>query len=264
MASSADDPRDPTNRALPIGWATDLAVLEHMGSTIDDHGDHLVVRSPRNLDFHWGNCIFITDPNSVDDADRWVQIFRRAVPDADWIAIGLARMPDDPEPWVTRGLELELDDVLATTIMPRQTAPPVGYDVRPLVGADWEQVITRAVADDTQEGFARARADAQRDLVERGIAHFVGAFHEDRLVAELGIVDCRAMARYQNVGTAPEHRGRGIASHLLGVAAEWAFSRGCTQWVIVTEAVNPAGRVYRRAGFELVAPSVQAYRAPRP
>jgi hypothetical protein len=46
------------------------------------------------------------------------------------------------------------------------------------------------------------------------------------------------------------------------VAAAWAASRGCTQWVIVTEATNPAGRVYRKAGFELVEPIVQAYRAP--
>ncbi|HYO01189.1 MAG TPA: GNAT family N-acetyltransferase [Mycobacterium sp.] len=260
-------------RILPLGWATDLAVLKHMGSTVEHRGDHLVVRTAQNPDFHWGNCIFVTDPDAVDDADRWVQTFRRAVPGADWIAIGLARMPANKEEWATSGLELEMDDVLATATLPRQTAPPVGYDVRALVGADWEQVVVRAMTENAEtaeheprshERFARARAQSQRDLVERGVAQFVGAFFEDRPVAELGIVDCGGTARYQNVGTASEHRGRGIASHLLGVAARWASSRGCKQWVIVTEAVNPAGRVYRKAGFELVAPSVQAYLAPRP
>ncbi|GLP75287.1 hypothetical protein TUM20983_23970 [Mycobacterium antarcticum] len=237
-------------------------MLAHMGSTVEDRGDHLVVRTPRNPDFHWGNCIFVTDSQAVDDADRWVRTFRSAVPDADWIAIGLAQMPANPQAWATCGLELELDDVLATAVLPKQTTPPVGYDVHALVGADWEQVITRAVSEGTHERFATARANAQRDLVDHEVAQFVGAFFESRLVAELGIVDCGGTARYQNVGTALEHRGRGIASHLLGVAASWAASRGCTEWVIVTEAVNPAGRVYRRAGFEVVAPSVQAYRAP--
>ena len=82
-------------------------------------------------------------------------------------------------------------------------------------------------------------------------------------IRDRGIVDCGGTARYQNVGTAPEHRGKGVASHLIGVAATWAASHGCAQWVIVTEATNPAGRVYRNAGFELVEPIVQAYRAPR-
>ena len=175
-------------------------------------------------------------------------------------------------PWQRHGVELQVDEVLATETIPRQTGAGADYVIRGLVGEDWEQLVAREMAvneETTQydaaahERFARARARSQRALVERGVAQFVGAFFEGRLVAELGIVTCGATARYQNVGTAADHRGRGIASHLLGVAAVWASERGCTRWVIVTEATNPAGRVYRRAGFELVAPSVQAYRAPR-
>ncbi|MCW2512139.1 MAG: hypothetical protein JWR11_1181 [Mycobacterium sp.] len=258
---------------LPLGWTTDLAVLRYMGSTIEDRGDHLVVRTPRNPDFHWGNCIFVTDPDAVDDADRWVETFHLAVPGVDWVTVGVARMPSDVAAWARLGLELGFDEVLATLTMPRQTVRPEGYEVRALAGEDWTQLVARAMAENERTGahdpasygrFARARADAQRDLVARGLAQFVGAFCEGRLVGDLGIVDCAGTARYQAVGTAAEHRARGIASHLLGVAGAWAATRGCTQWVIVTEAANPAGRVYRRAGFELAAPSVQAYLEPRP
>ena len=73
---------------------------------------------------------------------------------------------------------------------------------------------------------------------------------------------CGPTARYQDVTTDEEHRGRGLASHLLGVAAQWAAERGCEQWVIVTGATNPAGRVYRRLGFAPDAGTVQAYRRP--
>jgi GNAT superfamily N-acetyltransferase len=255
---------------LPLGWVTDLAVLEHLGSTVEDRGDHLVVRTPQNPDFHWGNCLFVSDPDAVDDAARWVREFERSVPGADWVAIGLAGMPTDESAWSRYGLDLGLDDVLATSTLPRQTTRPDGYEVRALAGEDWAQLVSRAVAENDRtaehdpgqyERFTRARTQGQRDLAERGVATFVGAFFEERLVADLGIVDCSGTARYQNVGTAIEHRGRGIASHLLGVAATWASARGCTRWVIVTEATNPAGRVYRSAGFTLAEPSVQAYRA---
>jgi GNAT superfamily N-acetyltransferase len=82
------------------------------------------------------------------------------------------------------------------------------------------------------------------------------------LVADLGIVVCGTTARYQSVGTDADHRRRGLASHLLGVAANWSADRGCTRWAIVTEATNPAGRIYRGVGFEPDVGSVQAYRPP--
>lgn len=258
-------------RMLPLGWATDIAVLEHMGSSIEDRGDHIVVRTPRNPQFHWGNCIFVTDPDSVDDADRWVSAFGAAIPEADWVAIGLARMPVDADAWARRGLDLEPDDVLASSTPPRQTTPPAGYEFRAVADEDWEQLVARDMAENdatneyeprTHELFVRARVGVQRDLSDRGVAAFFGAFHDERLVADLGIVRCGATARYQNVGTATAHRNRGLASHLLGVAAAWARGRGCDRWVIVTEASNPAGRVYRRAGFVTDEPNVQAYRPP--
>jgi GNAT superfamily N-acetyltransferase len=68
--------------------------------------------------------------------------------------------------------------------------------------------------------------------------------------------------RYQSVGTDDEHRRRRLASHLLGVAARWAADQGCNRWVIVAEATNPAGRVYRSVGLEPDVGNVQAYRKP--
>jgi GNAT superfamily N-acetyltransferase len=161
------------------------------------------------------------------------------------------------------------DDVLTTRAMPRSTPLPDGYAVRQFGDSDWELSVARAVAENARSGdedpqsyeqFVRRQTEARRALSERGLAAFYGAFADGRLVAELGIVRCGTTARYQHVGTDEEHRRRGLASHLLGVAARWAGDQGCDQWVIVTEATNPAGRVYRAAGFELGAGSVEAYR----
>jgi GNAT superfamily N-acetyltransferase len=257
-------------RTFPPGWATDLAILEHCGSIVVDREDHLVVRTPHNPDFHWGNCLFVTDEDTVGDARKWVDAFQSAFPEATWVAIGLTRMPDDLDAWVELGLELELDDVLTTRILPRQTPLPEGYTVRRLSGKDWGQSVARSVAenDRTQEQdprsyerFAQAQADARRSLSERDVGASFGAFAGDTLIADLGIVRCGKTARYQSVSTADQHRRRGLASHLLGVAARWADG-GCDRWVIVTEATNPAGRVYRSLGFEPDTGNAQAYRKP--
>ena len=53
-------------RHLPPGWATDLAILELCGSVVEDRTDHLLVRTPGNPGFHWGNCLFVTDTGAVD------------------------------------------------------------------------------------------------------------------------------------------------------------------------------------------------------
>ncbi len=258
-------------RDLSPGWATDLAVLEFSGSVVDERGDHLVVRTPTNPDYHWGNCLFVLDEAAVDDAERWVTTFNAAFPNSSWVAIGLARMSSDAVAWTALGVELELDDVLTTRGQPLESALPAGYSVRQLGDDDWEQSISQAIAEnertgeeerDSYERFIRAKMQTRRSISEQGVAAFFGAFHDGTLVADLGIVRCGTTARYQAVGTDLEHRGRGLASHLLGVAGAWAAQRGCDQWVIVTEATNPAGRVYRKAGFELNASNAQAYRAP--
>ena len=137
---------------MPPGWQTDLAVLRHSGSTIEDRGDHLIVRSPHSPDFHWGNCVFVTDAATVNDAEGWVRTFHAAMPTATWVAIGLVRMPDDQEPWLTQGLDVELDDVLTTRTLPRQTPLPEGYTVRRLADGDWAQSVARTVAENKQSG----------------------------------------------------------------------------------------------------------------
>jgi GNAT superfamily N-acetyltransferase len=256
---------------LDAGWATDIAVHELSGSSVEDLGDHLVVRSPRNPRHHWGNCILVREPDAADDADRWVGVFREAFPAAEWIAVGLRRMPAEAAPWSVYGAELEPLEVLTTSELPRQTAPPDGYEVRRLAGDDWEQTVTLAVDENARTGshpgnlyeaFARSRTEQTRALCDRedDVAAFFGAFAGGVLAAQLGIVRCASLARYQSVVTDAEHRRRGLASHLVGVAASWAADRGCERWVIVTETTNPALGVYQGVGFAPDGGNVQAYR----
>jgi GNAT superfamily N-acetyltransferase len=254
-------------RNVPPGWATDLAVLELTGSTVEDRGDHLVVRTPDNPGFHWGNFVLVTDPAAGDDAERWVSTFAAEHPDATWTAVGLVTSPTDPSAWQALHMDLGIDEALTTRSCPGATALAEGYVVRQLDGDAWAQSIERAVQGNEREdartfrAFAEQRVAARRVLSARGDAAFFGAFAGGRLVAELGIVRCGTTARYQDVGTDAAHRRRGLARHLLGVAAGWAGERGCERWVIVAAADSDAGRLYRQAGFSPDRPSVLAYRS---
>ena len=258
-------------RTAAPGWATDLAILELTGSIMEDHGDHLVVRTPHNPDFHWGNLLFVTDVESVGDARRWVTTFERAFPEAPWVAIGLVGMPEDRDAWAAHGIDLELDDVLTARTLPRRVTLAQGYTVRRFRDGDWAQALTQAVAKNDRTGeedpvsfarFAQALTQTRRGLSGRDLGAWFGAFAGPTLVADLGIVRCGDMARYQDVSTRAEHRRQGLASHLLGVAAQWAADGGCERWVIVTEPTNEAGRVYRGVGFTPDIGSVSAYRRP--
>ncbi|MDE9367218.1 GNAT family N-acetyltransferase [Luteipulveratus sp. YIM 133132] len=261
------------SRDLPAGWSTDLAILALKGAVVDDRGDHLVVTTPGNPRFHWGNFVLVTDPAAADDAARWMSVFEDAFPHAGWRAIGLTREPGNRTAWTGLGLDLEQDEVLTASTLPRMTPLADGYLARALVSDDdWSQRLRRDVEENDISGvhdpddflrFSQDQVRTQRAMSEDGTGAWFGAFDTDGvLVADLGIVSCGRRARYQSVGTQEAHRRRGLAAHLLGVAARWAAERGCEEWVIVTGSENPAGRVYRSVGFEPAAASTSAYRPP--
>jgi GNAT superfamily N-acetyltransferase len=256
---------------LPLGWHTDIAVLRRTGSLIDERPDHLLVRTPENPLYHWGNFVLVTDPDAVGDASRWLELFEKEFPDAVHRSIGLVAEPTDESAWTSLDVAIEHDDVLTTDACPEQTPVPQGYLVKELADTvEWEQSnglrIAEFAADDAREAqFERNTTEARIAMVREGGVAWFGAFHGDRLVAELGIVGCGdGVARYQAVVTDKEHRRRGLASHLLGVAAARAHDWGARSWVILAELDGDAGRLYRARGFRPADRGTRAYRKPAP
>ena len=59
-----------------LGYRTDLALLRLGGSTIEDGGDHLVVRSPYNPTFYWGNFLLLDRvPAGAEATQQWLDRF---------------------------------------------------------------------------------------------------------------------------------------------------------------------------------------------
>ncbi len=251
------------------GWKTDLDILALGGSEIEKFDDHIVVKTPTNPEYHWGNCVLVLDPASVDMSVRWVQRYRSVFAHNEWIAIGLPQMPSNVAAWKEQGIVLEQLDVLSTSSLPKSHSLPDGYTSRHFEEQDWETLTRREISTLLAEGgyepaateaFAIESNASRQRWCSSGDAAWFGAYHEDELVASLGIVKCGTAARYQSVETDEAHRRKGLASHLLGLAASWSQKQGCESWVIVTEETNAAGRVYRRAGFLPDISEVNAYK----
>ena len=74
-------------------------VRERSGSIVTDHGDHLVVRTPANPSFWWGNFILVARHRPAPvDATRWRALFAREFPDAGHCAIGVDSVDGERRP----------------------------------------------------------------------------------------------------------------------------------------------------------------------
>lgn len=242
---------------MPLGWWTDLEVARRSGSAVVRKDRHTVVRTPDNPDYYWGNFVLVDGDSTPDDAQA---VFDAEFPTAGHVAIGLLSAPDVGA-W--HGVTIETNEVRAQRQVPLGSPVP-GYQIRALTGPDW----AAAWHLETQElgaehaDFAWRRIQARERLAASGDGVFVGCFDGDDLVANLGIVVCGEVARYQSVSTREEYRRQGLATWLLAAAGQWAKQRGAQRWVIISEPGSDASRLYDRLGFGVVESAYQVERAP--
>jgi ribosomal protein S18 acetylase RimI-like enzyme len=249
---------------VSLGYRTDLALLELGGSTIEDRGDHLVARSPHNPTFYWGNFLLLDHVPAAGEAQHWVDRFAEEFPGAKHVAIGIdgtTGTPEDLQPFVDLGMTREVDAVMTAQSVHPPPRPNNEATYRALESdADWEaQVEVRMAVDadefddlDRHRKFVVAKAATARQLTEDGHGAWFGAFLDGRLVSTMGLVRAQSgLARFQNVETHPDARGRGLAGTLVHHVSEYGFGElGATTLVMVADPEYLAIRIYGSVGFE--------------
>ena len=249
-----------TLEVLSLGFATDLMIRRLAGSAIDDRGPYLVVRTPPNPTFYWGNFTLVS---GAVPADEWLGIFSRELPDARHVAIGVDGTDGslhDVSTLLESGFELEVSTVL-TLRGPPAGAPDPGPLCRPLeTHDDWAQLGNLRIElgkDDGRDNegyraFLARRVSEARALDAAGHAVHFGAFVDGHLRASLGLVtDGGDTARYQSVETHPEFRRRGLAGALVAMAGHHGVAeRHVSTLVIVADPHGPAINLYRSLGFQ--------------
>jgi ribosomal protein S18 acetylase RimI-like enzyme len=243
-----------------LGYRTDLMLLRLAGSEVTDRGEYVVVRTPANPTFWWGNfLLFRADFGRGELAGR-LDLFHAELPDARHVALGIDSTDGTvlaEEELAAAGLSLERNTVMTASQVRPPARPNTAAAYRPVTSDDdWARLLelTLVCSPSDTPGyveFTRRRMSAERGLTEAGWATWFGAFDGDRLQASLGLVsDGSGVARFQNVQTHPDDRGQGLASSLVHRASTYGFDElGAHTLVMVADPGYLAIRIYRLLGF---------------
>ncbi|WP_432448557.1 GNAT family N-acetyltransferase [Aliiroseovarius marinus] len=253
--------------------ATDFMVQSGQ-CNISHFDDRAVQTTPNEPNFWYGNRVIFRSPPR--DPEALIAQFHKDVPQAKHVCIGwdIPNLSRDMVEALFEGSELSVEqaDTLALRGALKRTEAPDGIDIRPFHAlSDWAQSEAIGRLDLLDDGapeqgldhFLSKRSDGRREQIAQGKGAWFGAFSGDVLVGDMGIFHDQTYIRYQSVQTHRGHRRRGICSALLCTALDWAQSRAVNALpVIVANADTQAGRLYRRAGFELAETTLSAYRPP--
>ena len=260
---------------VSLGLRTDLALLELAGSAIEDCGDHLVVRTPSNPTFYWGNFLVLDHVPVPDRIDEWLDRFVAALPGARHRALAFD-CPDgkvaDLAGFAERGLTVDAWTVMTATSVRPPPHPNRMARYRPLASDDdWAQSLALQIAchdgyEEDQLEFVSLRTESNRALAATGQGRWFGAFVDGRLVTQMGLVRAGArLARFQSVETHPDHRGRGLAGTLVHYVSGYGFGAlGAETLVMVADPGYAAIRIYRAVGFAASESALQAELHPVP
>jgi RimJ/RimL family protein N-acetyltransferase len=244
-----------------LGYRTDLFLASLDGEVID-RGAYLVIRTPTNPDFWWGNYLLYREPPPSGAVARCLAEHARELPAAPTVLLAWDA-PDERGPvdaFAAAGLEIDESVILTADAV--RPPPRVAREARlaPLDGTgDWEaaaEALTAAFADKRAGSIDDLRRFIERQLARyqaiqaRGEGRWFGARIDGQMAGCLGVVKIGELGRFQLVGTDPRFGRRGVCGSLVHHAARFAFDTfGCRTLVMAADATYHAARVYESVGF---------------
>jgi ribosomal protein S18 acetylase RimI-like enzyme len=257
-----------------LAYQTDLAVLQLGGTQVEDRGDYLVVRSAHNPTHWWGNFLLLAHP-PVAEAWQWLDRFAAEFPTAEHVALGVdgtRGTATDLRWFADHGFTVDVSTVMTATAVHEPAHPNVHATCRTLSSPeDWAQSVElrmrcREPAHEpvAYRGYVTAQAQTNRRLADAGHGAWFGAFLDDRLVAQLGLVSTKTgVARFQSVETDPEYWRRGLAGSLVCHASRYGLDElGASVLVMVADPDYFAIDLYRAVGFSATETQLQSVLPP--
>ena len=193
-------------RVTSLGYLTDVALRVLEGAEVADRGDHLVVRTPDNPDYWWGNFLLLAAWPGPGTGDGWLARFGAEFPSARHVALGVdaaSGLEAVPVEFMGARLEPRRDTVLTCVTVRAPPLPGAGFEVRPLHpddDADWRQSVdlsVRCFGPSDPGDYLERKATARRRVIRAGRGAWFGAFRDGRLLAQLGLFDAGGgYARY--------------------------------------------------------------------
>ena len=249
------------------GWRTDF-ILHRFGAEVIEREDCVVVRSPGNEGFYWGNCLMVAETPADADLAHWLRRFEQEVaagrPGVRHVAIGFNSTPPAPgllPSWHADGFELM--ETATMRLRPGMLRMPQASRAAPLAlrPIDWSHELEAFVdlqSADSQghepQGYRRFRREQMRrfeTIDAQGVGTWFGLWCGDTLVADCGLLREGTLGRFQSVLVHPDWRRRGLCRAMVGGVCEWGFGPwGLEELLMCADPQDVAIGIYESLGFE--------------
>ena len=273
---------------LSLGWQTDLIFARFDGEIVD-RGNHLLVRTPGNPTFWWGNFLLFQQSPGPGDLERWMALFDEQIatpqPASRHRAFGVDVRDRLVLPSEFASAGFVLNEATVLTLAREQLRAPVkalaaGVEFRVLeLPRDSAAVVDQQVAvDEKRYAVAGYRLFAERQMARyaamqrAGLGHWFGLVDtvggRPVLAASCGLFRDRAsqdgLGRFQYVSTHPAWRRRGLCTALIHAVCRHGFeSMGLRTLAMVADPADVAIGIYESLGFRRGASTWQFERPPR-
>jgi ribosomal protein S18 acetylase RimI-like enzyme len=253
---------------LGLGWQSHLLACR-FGAEIAERDDCIVLRTPSNPTYYWGNCLILPAAPRDDELPHWLARFEaeiaRLQPESRHHAFGVnaAALVEELPSWRAAGIN-EFDAMAVLTIEASQLiARPSVRDTpdlslrtldlaRELELAVLAQVDARDASFEA-EGYRVFRRQSMQRVAAMhtaGIAEWFGAMVGSVLAADCGLVHDGRLGRFQFVETQAAWRRRGLCRALVHHVCQHAFLRlGLQRLVMCADPHDVAIGIYRSVGF---------------
>jgi len=253
---------------LQLGWQSHL-LASRFGAEVAERDDCIVLRTPANPTYYWGNCLILPAPPRDADLAHWLARFEAEIasrqPASRHLAFGVdAAALTEPLPsWRAAGID-EFDELAVLTLeAPGLAAQPAVRDAPGLAlralrfPEELELAVQAQVASRDEsfeaEGYAVFRRSAMQRIAAMqavGTAAWYGAVVGEVLAASCGLVHDGHLGRFQFVETHPAWRRRGLCRALVWHVCHHAFQTlGLQRQVMCADPHDVAIGIYRSLGF---------------
>jgi GNAT superfamily N-acetyltransferase len=222
------------------GWRSAF-FLHHFDAVVAQRADCIVVRTPANPLYYWGNFLLLPEAPRDDQLAHWRARFADEIgalqPASRHVAIGINRRQlAEPLPaWTADGFETIEDAVLR--LQPGQLRPPAR--------------AARGCIEFRELDLHRERDDvvALQCADDHGLDPAGFGEHRQRQMARYA-----AEGRFQHVSTHPAWRRRGLCGALVHTVSAWGFDQwGLRSLLMCADPSDVAIGIYESLGYRRVA-----------
>lgn len=253
---------------LGLGWQSHLLACR-FGAELGERDDCIVLRTPANPTYYWGNCLIPPAAPRDEDLAHWLARFEVEIAgqqaESTHCAFGVnaATLDHELPAWRAAAID-EFDETAVLTLEAPCLAPQFAVRDTPdleLRALDLPREIDLAVEaqvasrDESHEEagyrvFRRRAMERIAAMQAAGSADWFGAVVEGVLAADCGLVHDGRLGRFQYVETQPGWRRRGLCRALVHHVCRHAFGTlGLQRLVMCADPHDVAIGIYRSVGF---------------